>query len=177
MFDFLRILIQFFEKYKISYMLSGSMAMSVYTGPRYTRDFDFIVHLKPSDVFLLMDYFKEGYYCDEDSINEAIRGKGMFNIIDHKSNFKADFIVLEDTEFEKIKFERRFLVPFLDFKIYVISAEDLLVSKLAWIQNLQSAQQTEDILQLSKLDKMNWPYIHKWINVLKLNTFDLIKNE
>jgi len=42
-------------------------------GPRYTRDFDFIVHLKPSDVSLLTGYFKEGYYYDEDSINDAIK--------------------------------------------------------------------------------------------------------
>lgn len=47
MFEFLRVLVQFFDKYQIPYMLSGSMAMSIYTGPRYTRDFEFIVHLKP----------------------------------------------------------------------------------------------------------------------------------
>ncbi len=41
MFDFFKILIQFFEDNKIEYMLSGSVAMSVYTLPRSTRDFDF----------------------------------------------------------------------------------------------------------------------------------------
>ncbi|GEM_PF-6031534 len=33
MFDFLRVLINFFDKNQIAYMLSGSMAMSAYTGP------------------------------------------------------------------------------------------------------------------------------------------------
>lgn len=60
MFDFLRVLVRFFEENNIPYMLSEGMAISIYTGPRYTRDFDFIVHLKPSDVALLKDYFKEG---------------------------------------------------------------------------------------------------------------------
>jgi hypothetical protein len=175
MFDFLRILVRFFDKYNIPYMLSGSMAMAIYTGPRYTRDFDFIVHLKSSDVLLLSDYFKDGYYYDEESMIDAVKRKGMFNIIDHKSNYKADFIILGDDEFEKVKFERRSLVQFLDFKIYVISAEDLLLSKLAWMQQLQSAVQSEDIKQLSRLKEMHWPYVWKWINTLKLNTFDLIK--
>jgi hypothetical protein len=36
MFDFLRVLISFFEQQNISYMLSGSVAMSLYTQPRFT---------------------------------------------------------------------------------------------------------------------------------------------
>jgi hypothetical protein len=175
MFDFLRVLIVFFEKNNISYMLSGSMAMSTYTGPRFTRDFDFIVHLKPSDALLLSDYFKEGYYFDEETITEVIKRKGMFNIIDHKSNYKADFIILRDEEFEKIKFERRALIDFLDLKIFVICPEDLLISKLVWIQELQSALQSEDIIQLSKFSELDWEYIWLWVEKLKLNTFGLLK--
>ena len=175
MFDFLRVLVLFFEEHNIPYMLSGGMAISIYTGPRYTRDFDFIVHLKPSDVTLLKDYFKEGYYYDEDTMKEAIRNKGMFNIIDHKSNYKADFIILKDDEFEQIKFENRQPVKFLDFTVLIISPENLLLSKLQWIQKLQSAQQSTDIIQLSKLEQMDWSYIWGWVKKLKLNTFDLLK--
>jgi hypothetical protein len=175
MFDFLRALIHFFETYDISYMLSGSMGMSIYTGPRYTRDYDFIVHLKPSDVLPLTKYFNEGYYYDEDSIKEAINEEGQFNIIDHKSNYKADFIILRNNEFEITKFERRIQVYFLDLKIYVISAEDLLLSKLVWIQELQSALQSNDIIELAKLNNLDWHYMWTWIDKLKLNTFGLIK--
>jgi len=31
-------------------MLSGSVALSVYTIPRSTRDFDFVIHLKLKDI-------------------------------------------------------------------------------------------------------------------------------
>jgi len=175
MFDFLRILIHFFDKYQIPYMLSGSMAQSIYTGPRYTRDFDFIVHLNPSDVLVLVEYFKDGYYYDEDSIRGAIKMERQFTIIDHKSNYKADFIILKNEEFEICKFERRISVPFLEMTVSIISAEDLLLSKLAWIQVLQSSLQSEDIVQLSKLNNLDWIYIWTWIHKLKLNTFNLLK--
>lgn len=175
MFDFLRILIQFFDKNNIPYMLSGSMAMSTYTGPRYTRDFDFIVHLKLSDVSLLTNYFKEGYYYDEESISDAIKTKGMFNIIDHKSNYKADFVILKDEPYRQEEFRRRLHIDFLDLKIYCVSPEDLLLSKLIWIQQLQSALQKEDIMLLSEKKGMDWNYIRHWIDTLKLNTFGLIK--
>lgn len=177
MFDFLRILIHFFDKYQIPYMLSEGMAINIYTVPRYTGDFDFVVHLKPSDVLVLKDYFKDGYYCDEDSMTKAIHNKGMFNIIDHRSNYKADFIILQDDEFEQVKFENRQLARFLDFNVFIISPENLLISKLRWIQELQSPQQSTDIIQLSRLEYLNWSYIWGWVKKLKLNTFDLLKND
>ena len=95
MFNFLRTLVDFFDKNKIEYMLSGSVAMSTYTLPRFTRDLDFIVHLNPNDALLMANHFKEGYYCDLDSIIDAIKTEGFFNIIDHKSNYKADFVILK----------------------------------------------------------------------------------
>lgn len=53
MFDFLRILIRFFDQNNIPYMLSGSVAMSVYALPRFTQDFDFVVHLRAKDAKIL----------------------------------------------------------------------------------------------------------------------------
>lgn len=174
MFEFLKILILFFDQYKIPYMLSGSVAMSTYILPRFTRDFDFIVILKPGDAQLLSNYFNEGYYCDEDSIRDAIKYRTMFNIIDHKSNFKADFIVLKDEPFYQEEFLRRRLIDFTGIKIYIVTPEDLLLSKLIWIQELQSSLQMEDIRLLSAID-LDWKYIQTWIRQLRLNTFNIIK--
>ena len=96
MFDFLRVLISFFEQQNISYMLSGSVAMSLYTQPRFTRDYNFVVNLKPEHINGLLKNFKEGYYVNDESVKEAIIKKSMFNIIDHKSGYKADFVILND---------------------------------------------------------------------------------
>jgi hypothetical protein len=84
MFDFLIVLVDFFDKNEIPYMLSGSVAMSIYTAPRFTRNFDFVVYMKPENIPQLMMHFGEGYYCNEDAVREAIRNKSLFNIIDQK---------------------------------------------------------------------------------------------
>ena len=116
-----------------------------------------------------------GYYCDEDSISEAIRNKSLFNIIDYKSNYKADFVILKDEPYRQEEFRRRRQIEFLDMKIYLVSPEDLLLSKIIWIQELQSSLQAEDIKTLSQVSHLDWNYIHQWIHILKLNTFGLIK--
>ena len=46
-------------------MLSGSVAMSTYVLPRFTRDFNFFLHLKPTGALLLFNHSSDGYYCDE----------------------------------------------------------------------------------------------------------------
>jgi hypothetical protein len=174
MFDFLKILIQFFDINKIPYMLSGSVAMSTYVVPRFTRDFDFVINLKVQDVANFTEQFSEGYYCDEDSVKQAVSQKGMFNIIDHKSGYKADFIILKDDPYRQKEFSRKQLIDFMDMKLYIVSPEDLLLSKLIWIQDIQSGLQMEDIKLLAALPGLNHDYLYEWIDSLKLNTFNLL---
>ena len=174
MIEFLKVLVTYFEDEKIPYMLSGSVAMSIYSLPRFTRDFDFIVHLQPKDVKGLLQNFQEGYYCDENSVKEAIANKGMFNIIDHKSGYKADFIILKDEPYRLAEFDRKKLIDFLDLKVYLVSPEDLIISKIIWIQQLQSGLQMEDIRILAGMKNLDWSYIQTWISSLKLNTFGIL---
>ena len=58
--------------------------------------------------------------------------------------------------------------------IFVVSAEDLLISKLIWIQDWQSAMQVEDIKNIFELPGLQLEYIKLWIEKLNLKTFDLI---
>lgn len=158
----------------IPYMLSGSVAMSIYIVPRATRDFDFIIHLEPKNIDRFIQHFQNGYYCDKEAIQDAVKRKSMFNIIDHASGFKADFVVLKDENFRQEEFSRRKKVDFFDKTIYVVSPEDLLISKLIWVQDFQSAQQMEDIKNLAAIESLDWPYIKTWINKLNLKSFNLL---
>jgi hypothetical protein len=155
-------------------MLSGSMAMSIYTLPRATRDFDFVVHLQQKDFDKLVKFFEHGYYCDANAVKDAIKSHGMFNIIDHASGFKADFMVLKTEPFRQTEFSRKKLITFFNVPVYIVSPEDLLLSKLIWILEIQSNLQLEDIKNLAEIDGLDREYIYYWIRELKLNTFGII---
>jgi len=175
-------MIAFFQKItdvlnesNIPYMLSGSVAMSIYIVPRATRDFDFIIHLEEKNIDRFIQHFQEGYYCDKDSIQDAVKRRSLFNIIDHASGFKADFVVLKNEPFRQEEFNRRKKVDFFDKTIYVVSPEDLLISKVIWIQDFQSAQQMEDIKNIASMESLDWTYIRTWIYKLKLESFNLLE--
>nr|WP_278248443.1 DUF6036 family nucleotidyltransferase [Niastella populi] len=94
--------------------------------------------------------------------------------MDHASGFKADFVVLKNEPFRQEEFNRRKKVDFFDKTIFVVSPEDLLISKVIWIQDYLSAQQAEDIKNFTAIENMDWAYIKKWISKLNLKTFDLL---
>lgn len=173
MLDFLKMIILFFNKPGIEYMLYGSVALSIYVLPRATKDLDFIIHLKKEDVALFVDYFSTKYYCDKDAIHDAVKHKSIFNIIDSTSGFKADFVILKNEQFRQTEFGRRKKIDLFNLPVYIVSAEDLLLSKLIWIQDFQSGLQMEDIKNIAEINSLDRGYINNWIKELKLNTFDL----
>ena len=175
MISFFHKIVDVLDKANIPYMLSGSVAMGVYIVPRATRDFDFVVYLQPKDVDNFVSNFQDGYYCNADAVKDAVKHHSLFNIIDYSSGYKADFVILKNEDFRQLEFKRRVKMEYFDKTIYLVSVEDLLLSKLIWIQELQSAVQMEDIKNLSQLETLDWNYINEWIKKLRLQTFNLIE--
>ena len=172
-FDLLERMIGIFKSLNIPYMLSGSMAMSFYSVTRATRDIDIVVHMQEKDIenFILN---LNNFYFNKETIKKEIKNKGMFNIIDFKSGFKVDVIILKDTDYFLQAFKNKKISNELGYEVYVISLEDLILAKIIWIQQLQSERQKEDIKMLLNNENIDIQYINKWSNKLKLNTFDLI---
>jgi hypothetical protein len=156
-------------------MLSGSIAMGIYILPRATKDIDFVVNLRDKDIEGLLEHFAGPYYVNKEAIADAINHQSMFNIIDHESGFKADFVVLKNDKYRLTEFERRQKLDFYGTEIYVVSPEDLLLSKLIRVQDWQAAVQMEDIRNLALIPNLHNDYIKHLVKTLKLNTFNLIK--
>jgi hypothetical protein len=81
----------------IRYMVSGSVASSIYGVPRLTLDVDLVIALLRSQIPRLTAAFPPPeFYCppDEVIVVEAARDHGgSFNILHLPSNFKADFFL------------------------------------------------------------------------------------
>jgi hypothetical protein len=162
------------EEKEIEYMLSGSLAMNIYTVPRMTRDIDIVINMKLSDINKFIKIFEEGFYIYEEGIEEEVINRRMFNVIDNGSGFKIDFIVRKNTDFHRNEFNRRQQKRAFGFKPWVVSIEDLIISKLNWIQDLKSDTQISDIENLLSVPDIDKEYIEKWCEKLNLNTYNLI---
>ena len=175
--NLLRVITKTLEDLKISYMLSGSLAMTLYTIPRSTRDIDIVVELYEKHLKQFIEAVKDKFYFHEATIKDEIRRSGMFNIIHLESSYKIDFIVRTSHKFEIHKFQRRKQIDYFGINVWVISLEDLIISKLMWIQELESELQKRDIAGLLENKKTDLEYIKKWCKELKLKTYNLINYE
>lgn len=167
---------EWLNRHAIPYMLTGSLAFNVYATPRNTRDIDIVTALLPKHLPLIKEAFRGRFYFHEEPIQKEIAGRGvsMFNLIDNQTGYKIDFILIKNTLYEREKFNRRKAIILEAIDLNVISAEDLLVSKLQWIQQIQSPIQMNDIRTLWQLPNMDKPYILHWIKALHLATFNLL---
>lgn len=157
----------------IPYMISGSIALNIYSIPRMTRDIDIVVELKEDKIEEFTNLFPNSYF-NKEVIKDEIKRQGMFNIIDHQTGFKIDFIIRKDTEYFNLAFQRRQRIKELETELWVIRLEDLIIAKFIWIQKYQSDKQMFDIESLLLNPDKDIDYIKKWCNTLRLETFKLL---
>ena len=136
------------ESAGIAYMLTGSVAMSYYAVPRMTRDIDFVVELAPGDERRVQQLFEPDYYVSEDAVRSAIAEQRMFNLFDMAHLVKIDLVVRKEDEFRRHEFGRRQRFVLGKTHLWVVSKEDLILSKLAWARDSESAQQLDDVRKL-----------------------------
>ena len=169
-FDLLKVVTSRLDEAGIDYMLTGSIAMSLYSAPRMTRDIDMVLHISSELVDKLVRIFKEDFYIDEHAVREAIARHDMFNIIHTESAVKFDFIVRKDEDYRLREFSRRQRIEMGDVPVTVVAAEDLILSKLVWAKDSESEFQMRDVEQILKAhEKLDHDYLHEWAKRLEVD--------
>lgn len=163
------------EEKNINYMLSGSIALNNYTIPRMTMDIDIVIELNEQILSDFLSIFNDNYYLNEETVRQETKNKGMFNIIDFETGFKIDFIIRKNTKYRELEFIRKKKTKISDFYVWIVAPEDLIISKIEWIQKIKSDKQIDDIKNLIAIPNIDKEYIKNWCNKLKLNSFNLIK--
>jgi hypothetical protein len=159
---------------EISYMLSGSLALNAYSVPRMSLDIDIVIELHDEQLNDFFEIFKDEFYINENTVKEETKRHGMFNVIDHKTGFKIDFIIKKETEYRNYEFSRRRRESIADFEVWIVSPEDLIISKIDWIQQYQSDKQINDIQNLLAIPDIDMEYIIFWCEKQRLNTYELL---
>jgi hypothetical protein len=140
----------------IGYMLTGSMAMNYYAQPRMTRDIDVVVALQAGDAGRVVQLFSPDYYVARQS---------TFNLIHLESVIKVDCIVRKQSAYRLAEFARRQRIAIRDFGTWIVSKEDLILSKLFWARESRSELQLRDVRNLVSTG-CDRAYIQHWTDEL-----------
>lgn len=167
--DIVRDLSNRFGQAEIPYMLTGSMAMNYYAQPRMTRDIDVVIAIGPADVDRIAALFRPDYYVNEESIRESIAQESIFNLIHEESVIKVDCIIRKKSDYRRKEFERRQQLSLNNFSTFIVSKEDLIISKLWWARESHSEIQLGDVRNLLGTG-YDSAYLRRWTGELGLDT-------
>lgn len=157
-----------FEHARIAYMVTGSIALSYYAEPRMTRDVDIVVECGSRDAQQIATLFRPDYYVSGEDVLRALREVTMFNILHLESVVKLDIIVRKDTPYRVNEFARKRQVSLPGFDVWMVSKEDLILSKLAWAKPSMSELQLRDVRALLATGA-DVEYLRRWAPELSVS--------
>ncbi len=94
----------------------------------------------------------------------------MFNVIHQDSFYKVDCVIKKNTELQDNAFQRRQNVDYYGRNIWIITKDDLIISKLWWARESHSEIQMRDVKNLMRAG-FDSAYVEKWTR--ELGAFEL----
>lgn len=167
------------EQNQKSYFVTGGFAVSVWGRPRATFDIDIVMVIDEKDIRLVAKALRtlgEAMYVDEDVMKKEIRKKGEFNVIHPDSGLKVDFWVWDDKDpFDSSCLKRKITKKVRGQRVYFISPEDLILSKLRWHAQSGSERQLDDVRSVIRISKdhLDTRYLKQWAK--KLNVLQILE--
>jgi Nucleotidyl transferase of unknown function (DUF2204) len=170
--EFLRRVTTALEASGVSYMLTGSLASSMYGIPRATNDIDLVIAPSAEQLRSVVQMFQRlGFTVAPEAATEAWRNRTQFNVIDFARGLKADLILRKDRDFSIAEFDRRQTHEVEGVRLTLATPEDVILAKLEWAKIGESERQLNDAAGMIKMQsgKLDVAYIENWVERLSLD--------
>jgi hypothetical protein len=169
--EFLRRVAAALDLSGVPYMLTGSMASSMYGVPRATNDLDFVVAPTREQLLSLVQLFRRvGFSVESEAALSALKNEGQFNVIDFPNGWKVDLIVRKSRAFSLVEFNRRETHEVEGIRLTIASPEDVILAKLEWAKVGESERQLIDVAGILRMqsDHLDFQYVEHWVETLGL---------
>lgn len=152
------------DELEVPYVLVGSFASNIYGQARSTRDADLVVQGPLGQVSALMRKLGSEFSRDPQIQFETVTGTRKTVIVHKPTKFEVEVFELSDDPHDQIRFARRRQARIYGGDSWVLTPEDVLVTKLKW---LHRANRTKDLLDVQHVigvqaDSLDWTYIERW---------------
>jgi hypothetical protein len=163
---------------KIPFMVSGSLASITHGEIRYTQDGDLLAVIGPLQIPRLAEALGREWYFDLDLIRRSIEAGRGFNLIHMTTACKFDIFPASSDFHEsqlrrakptQLRIEGANACP-------VATAEDILLSKLAWYREGGGVSEVQwrDIGGILVINpELDWDYVNHW--AARLGVSDLLE--
>ncbi len=144
----------------IAYVLTGSFASNYHGIPRSTRDADFVIQLACAIGPEFGRKLGDDFVLDPQLSFETVTGTHRQYIRHRKKRFKIELFMLSADVHDQERFRRRQQIELAGHQVWLLSAEDSIISKLRWARE----KDRPDIRNVMTVqgEKLDWKYIEQW---------------
>jgi hypothetical protein len=152
------------ERLATPYVLVGSLATNFHGIPRSTRDADIVVAIEASTLDRLAAALMPGLRIQPQTSFETVTGTIRHVIEVQDSPFIIELFGWSDDPHDQARLARRLRVRVLDRQTWVLTAEDVVITKLRWGQHANRSKDLEDARNVLAVrqGELEMEYIRRW---------------
>jgi len=170
--DFISLFVAPLEAAGINYMITGSVASSIYGEPRNTLDIDLVVLLQPDQIQKLQQLFpEENFYLPPSevlAVESRRDARGHFNIIHHLTGMKADIYLSRNHPSLDWALAHTRRIPTPDCEITVAPPEYVILHKLEFYRESGHQRHLRDIAGIVDQQELDRGFLDSSIRTLHL---------
>jgi hypothetical protein len=152
----------------LPYMVTGGVASVVYGEPRFTRDIDLVIALRPGDAARFSELWAPGAFyvppVEVIAAESARPAHGHFNVVHHDTAMRADIYLPGSDALNAWAFAHVVTRQVGQDEIRLAPIEAVILSKLRYYQAGRSDRHLRDIHQMLRVsgDLVNRPELERW---------------
>jgi hypothetical protein len=146
---------------RIDHMLVGSFARNFYAEPRSTKDADVVLSVPGGSLRPLLDALGPEFQVEQQMTFKTNTGTMRSRLAHVASGFTIELFFLSNDVFDQERFKRRRAIRYEDAPTFILTAEDVIVTKLRWARR-KDLDDVRDVIAVQGDAALDWEYIHKW---------------
>ncbi len=159
----------------LGYFVTGGVATILYGEPRFTRDIDLVLAIRPADRDRFLSLWPDSeYYAPPAEVFEAESARprhGHFNVVHVESSLVADCYIAGDDPLHAWAFTRLVYFDIEGLHVPVAPVEYVIVRKLSYFAQSGSTRHLEDIERMLGVqsDAVDHGALQHWIVAMGLD--------
>jgi hypothetical protein len=144
----------------VPHVMVGSFARNFHAFPRSTKDADIVLAVDAAGLHRFEAELGTEFSLDPQTTFETNTGTFRHVLVHQETEFKTELFLLSQDAFDQERFRRRQAIRFNGHETYVLTAEDVIVTKLRWLRP-KDVEDIHDVIAV-KRTALDWHYIHHW---------------
>jgi len=174
------VVIDALRSHSVDHVVVGSFASNFYGVPRSTQDIDFVVQLGNTSVHDIVKALGPAFQLDPQRGFETVTATQRHVIRLADGSFAIELFYLSEDAHDRERFQRRCRVTLLGRETFLLSVEDVVVTKLRWSGGVGREKDLADLRNVIAVrqDAIDWVYVHRWCDLHGTRkTLDQIRTE